>query len=56
MSISKAKLHTQRALELIEAIEPSRSASSQTALRQIRKELEAALKEISSTQDLASGH
>jgi hypothetical protein len=30
MSISNAKHHTQRALELIEKVEPNRSASSQT--------------------------
>jgi hypothetical protein len=56
MSISNAKRHTQKALELIERAEPNRSASTQTTLQEIRRELEAALMEISSTQDLASGH
>lgn len=56
MSISNAKHHMQRALELIEKVEPNRSASSQKTLRKIRQELEAALKEVASTLDLVSGH
>jgi hypothetical protein len=56
MSRPIARQHTQRALELIdEASEMSNSPKLQSLLQDIRLELEAALKAIKETQDLAAG-
>jgi hypothetical protein len=50
MSISNAKRHTQRALELIERIKPVRSIPTELTLQEIRFELEAALTEVLATR------